>query len=88
MIIQGLIFAGLYPRIVNSKDAILLKVAKAFTTFSFLSWSFTTLAVAAKHPISNTPKYMVIETLFTIIQFAIATPLIAWAWRNDKGHNL
>jgi hypothetical protein len=47
-----------------------------------LSWSFTTLAVAAKHPMASISDYVVLETGFTILQFAIVGPLIALAWRR------
>jgi hypothetical protein len=47
-----------------------------------LSWSFTTLAVAAKNIMSSVPIYLLLETGFTLLQFAIVGPLIALAHRN------
>jgi hypothetical protein len=47
-----------------------------------LSWSFTTLAVAAKHPMSSISDYVVLETSFTVVQFLIVGPLIALAHRS------
>jgi hypothetical protein len=47
-----------------------------------LSWSFTTLAVAAKHPMTSTSDFMLLETAFTAVQFVIVGPLIALAHRT------
>jgi hypothetical protein len=47
-----------------------------------LSWSFTTLAVAAKHPMASITDYVLLETAFTVLQFLIVGPLIALAYRN------
>ena len=47
-----------------------------------LSWSFTTLAVAAKNIMAFVPLYIELETVFTLLQFAIVGPLIALAHRN------
>src|SRR6266853_1270873 len=47
-----------------------------------LSWSFTTLAVAAKNIMGSVPLYVELETGFTLLQFAIVGPLIALAHRN------
>ncbi len=47
-----------------------------------LSWSFTTLAVAAKNVMVSVPDYVLLETAFTILQFVVVGPLIALAWRR------
>jgi predicted RNA methylase len=47
-----------------------------------LSWSFTTLAVGAKNVMASVPDYVLLETAFTIVQFAIVGPLIALAYRR------
>jgi hypothetical protein len=47
-----------------------------------LSWSFTTLAVAAKHPMSSISDYVVLESAFTFLQFLIVGPLMALAHRT------
>ena len=49
---------------------------------SLVSWSFTTLAVAAKNIMASVPTYMELETAFTLLQFAVVGPLIALAHRN------
>ena len=40
-----------------------------------LSWSFTTLAVAAKNVMTSVPDYLAIETAFTALQWALVAPL-------------
>jgi hypothetical protein len=47
-----------------------------------LSWSFTTLAVAAKNVMTSVPIYLALETGFTVLQFVIVGPLIALAHRS------
>jgi hypothetical protein len=42
---------------------------------SLLSWSFTTLAVAAKNVMTSVPEFLLIETAFTIAQWAVVAPL-------------
>jgi hypothetical protein len=44
------------------------------------SWSFTTIAVAAKNVMSSVPNYLIIEAGFTIVQWlpvAALTGLLA-----------
>ena len=45
-----------------------------------LSWSFTTIAVAAKNVMTSVPDYLVIESAFTAVQWAIVGPLTALAF--------
>jgi len=44
-----------------------------------LSWSFTTLAVAAKNVMTSVPDYLLIETAFTVVQWVLVGPLMALA---------
>lgn len=76
MLIQGMVFAVLYPRVVDNPRSVLdgLRFAAAA---ALLSWSFTTLAVAAKHRMSSVRRFLAIETAFTIVQFAIVGPMLA-----------
>jgi hypothetical protein len=37
-----------------------------------LSWSFTTIAVAAKNVMTSVPSYLEIETAFTVVQWIYA----------------
>jgi hypothetical protein len=47
-----------------------------------LSWTFTTLAVAAKNVMTSVPTYLMLETGFTVVQFVVVGPLIALAHRR------
>jgi hypothetical protein len=83
MIIQGAIFSWLFPRVFPHgsdsfvKDGLLYGLGAGL-----LSWSFTTLAVAAKNMMVSVSDYVLLETAFTILQFAIVGPLIALAYRR------
>ncbi|MCA6119057.1 hypothetical protein J6524_29865 [Bradyrhizobium sp. WSM 1738] len=83
MIIQGAIFSWLFPRVFVQGSGSFLKDGLLYGLGAgLLSWSFTTLAVAAKHVMVSVPDYVLLETAFTILQFAIVGPLIALAYRR------
>jgi hypothetical protein len=83
MVIQGVIFSWAYPRLFPGRGrAILTRGLTYGVALAALSWSFTTLAVAAKNPMTSIPLYVQLETGFTLLQFAVVGPLIAWAYRN------
>jgi hypothetical protein len=83
MIIQAIIFSWLFPRVFADSRGSVLKNGLLFGLGAgLLSWSFTTLAVAAKHPMASITDYVVLETAFTVLQFLIVGPLIALAYRN------
>ena len=50
--------------------------------FALLAWSFTTLPVAAKYRMSSVADFLVLETSFTIVQFLVVAPLVAFAYRG------
>jgi hypothetical protein len=76
MAIQAVIFAGIFERFFARAGARGL----AYAAFgAALSWSFTTLAVAAKNVMTSVPTYLLIETGFTAVQWAIVGPLTAFA---------
>jgi hypothetical protein len=56
------------------------RTAKRIVSFALfgatLSWSFTTIAVAAKNVMTSVPDYLLIETGFTVVQWAIVGPLM------------
>lgn len=82
MIVQGVIFAWMHPRVFGTKrDGWQSRAVVSGAIFAALSWSFTTLAVAAKHPMASVPEYLGIESAFTVVQFALAAPLMTLAWR-------
>ena len=83
MLVQGAIFSWLFPRAFPQTGGPLLKYGLLYGLCAgLLSWSFTTLAVAAKNVMTSVPDYVLLETAFTILQFAIAGPLIALAYRR------
>jgi len=52
----------------------------AFSVFgAMLSWSFTTIAVAAKNVMASVPDYLMIESAFTAVQWVLVGPLMALA---------
>jgi hypothetical protein len=46
---------------------------------AMLSWSFTTLAVAAKNVMASVPDYLLIETAFTVVLWTLVAPLTVLA---------
>lgn len=83
MVIQGIIFSFAYPRLFPARGSAIFRPGLAYgLALAMLSWSFTTLAVAAKNIMSSVPLYVLLETGFTLLQFAIVGPLIALAHRN------
>ena len=83
MMIQSVIFSWVYPRLFAGRRGSFLRDGLLYGLGAgLLSWSFTTLAVAAKHPMVSIPDFVVLETAFTILQFVVVGPLIALAWRK------
>ncbi len=83
MVIQGVIFSWAYPRLFPGRGRTIFGAGLAYgLALAVLSWSFTTLAVAAKNIVGSVPIYLLLETGFTLLQFAIVGPLIALAHRN------
>jgi hypothetical protein len=83
MIIQGAIFSWLFPRVFAQGGSVLKQGLLYGLGAGLLSWSFTTLAVAAKNVMVSVPDYVLLETAFTLLQFAIVGPLIALAYRDE-----
>jgi hypothetical protein len=85
MVVQAVIFAWMYPRLFSTRREDWLASALRFAgVFAPLAWSFTTLPVAAKYRMSSVLDFMMLETGFTILQFAITAPLIALAQRGAQ----
>jgi hypothetical protein len=83
MLIQGVIFSLAYPRLFPDRGRAVLRPGLAYGAgLAILSWSFTTLAVAAKNIMGSVPTYLALETGFTVVQFAVVGPLIALAHRR------
>jgi hypothetical protein len=85
MIIQAVFFAWAYPRLFSTRREDWWGSAlRFFGVFTILSWSFTTLPVAAKYQMSSVPDFLKLETAFTVLQFAIVAPLISLAYRGTS----
>jgi hypothetical protein len=83
MVIQGVIFSWAYPRLFPGRGSAIFRPGLVYgLALGVLSWSFTTLAVAAKNIMASVPFYVELETGFTLLQFAIVGPLTALAHRN------
>lgn len=82
MIIQGAVFSWLFPRVFPRSASFLKDGLLYGLGAGALSWSFTTLAVAAKNVMISVPDYLLLETAFTVLQFIVVGPLIALAWRR------
>jgi hypothetical protein len=81
MLIQAVFFAWIYDRVLARQDS---STPKRMLTYAaagaLLSWSFTTLAVAAKNVMASVPDYLMIETAFTAVQWVMVAPLTALAF--------
>jgi len=76
MLIQAAIFAWVYGKAFAVAGGPLLSRAVRYGLVgAVLSWSFTTLAVAAKNVMASVPSYLLIETAFTIVQWVLVAPL-------------
>lgn len=76
MTIQAVLFAWIYQTTFANRPGSIGARSLAYAGFgAALSWSFTTIAVAAKNVMSSVPDYLVIETGFTLAQWIIVGPL-------------
>ena len=80
MLLQCCIFAAAYPRLVDRPWTVGSGLRFAAGA-ALLSWTFTTLAVAAKHPMTSVSWFVGIETAFTLVQFGLVGPLLALSAR-------
>jgi hypothetical protein len=81
MLIQAFVFAWVYQQAFAGRRGSLLSRGFSYAMFgAILSWSFTTLAVAAKNVMTSIPDYVVIETAFTAMQWIMVGPLTALAF--------
>src|SRR5215469_8997711 len=81
MLIQAFLFAWLYQQAFAPRNGSFLSRGVTYAVFgAVLSWSFTTLAVAAKNAMTSVPDYLIIETAFTVVQWIMVGPLTALAF--------
>src|SRR5260370_14141946 len=71
MVIQGIIFSWAYPRLFPGRGNAIFRPGLAYgLALAVLSWSFTTLAVAAQNTLVSVPLYVELETGFLVLHFA------------------
>lgn len=81
MLIQAGLFAWLFDKAFAARPGGWLSRGVLYAFFgAALSWSFTTLAVAAKNVMTSVPDYLLIETAFTAVQWIIVGPLTAFVF--------
>ena len=83
MLIQAAIFAGWYGH-QRPSGGMLTSGLRFALRAGLLAWSYTVLPVAAKFPMTSIGGFMLIETGFTIVQWALVGPLIALAWSRTE----
>ena len=88
MLIQAAVFAWIYEKTFARRGGTLLSRGLAYAAVgAVLSWSFTTIAVAAKNVMTSIPDYLVIETAFTLVQWSMVGPLTALAFAGAARAN-
>ena len=84
MLIQGGVFAWIYAKAFDRSAAGFGSRSLLYGALgAILSWSFTTLAVAAKNVMTSVPGYVLIETGFTLAQWIMVAPLTVLAFRQS-----
>lgn len=81
ILLQGLAVAWAYPRLVAVPER-LGSALRFAVCAALISWTFTTLSVGAKHRMTSVPDFLMIETAFTLTQYALVAPLLALAFRS------
>ena len=84
MFIQGAILSWLFPKIMSdgTNSSWLLQGLKFGLLVGLFAWSYSTIAVAAKHVMTSVPLFLELETGFTVLHYAIVGPLIALVYRR------
>ena len=76
MILQSILFSWCYPRLFAQGGW--LRNSIIYALFGGLvSMSYTTLPVAAKFPMTSPADFVMIEGIYSFVQWAIVAPLIA-----------
>lgn len=82
MSLQAVLFAWIYARLFAARSDVAARALGYAAFGAVLSWSFTTIAVAAKNVMSSVPDYLLIESGFTVVQWLIVGPLTALLLRR------
>lgn len=79
MLIQAAIFTWLFEKAFARTQNTWLSRGLLYALLGgALSWSYTTIAVAAKNVMTSVPDYLLIESAFTAVQWLIVGPLTAY----------
>jgi hypothetical protein len=85
MLVQAIAFAWIYQNAFAHRNGPFWPRALSYAALgAVLSWTFTTLAVAAKNVMTSVPDYVLIETAFTIVQWSMVAPLTALAFQGAR----
>lgn len=82
MSLQAVLFAFVYERVFARAGNPARRTLGYAGFGAVLSWSFTTIAVAAKNVMSSVPDYLLIESAFTLVQWSLVAPLTALVLRG------
>jgi hypothetical protein len=83
MSLQGVLFAWVYARVFALWPDAKARTLGYAAFGAVLSWSFTTIAVAAKNVMSSVPDYLLIESGFTVAQWLMVAPLTVLLLRRS-----
>ena len=83
MSIQAVLFAWVYARLFAQWSDLKSRTLGYGAFGALLSWSFTTIAVAAKNVMSSVPDYLLIESGFTLVQWLLVSPLTVLLLRRS-----
>lgn len=85
MLIQGALLSWVFPKVVrdDGDESWFRRGLKFGLCVGLFAWTLTTLVVAAKHAMTSVPLFVALESGFTLIQYIIVGPLIAWAHRRQ-----
>jgi hypothetical protein len=83
MFVQSIVWAYLYSRLFAG-EPVLRGAVKFAALAAPLAWSFMVIAVAAKHRMADAAGFVLIETAFIAVQYAVVSPLIALAFAQRR----
>ena len=84
MTIQGTLFAWVFERVFTQWSDLKSRALGYAAFGALLSWSFTTIAVAAKNIMTSVPAYLLIESGYTLVQWLMVGPLTVLLLRRSK----
>lgn len=83
--IQAVLFAWVHEVAFARRGSSMQAMVRFALFGAALSWSYTTVAVAAKNVMTSVPDYLLIETGFTAVQWAIVGPLMVLVQTKGAG---